>query len=123
MSIFAKTEVNRERQPELDLLKAVCIVAMIFNHALVDCAVRACLVSLQTCAIPLFLHPFRVLFGGDSFTRGCALRAYPGLYSLHAFSVLKYKQSLGAECCLIDNASRKWTMVAPSGVRLDVFVG
>ena len=42
---------------------------------------RACLVSLQTCAIPLFLHPFRVLFGGDSFTRGCALRAYPGLYS------------------------------------------
>ena len=38
MSFFAKTEVNRERQPELDLLKAVCIVAMIFNHALVDCA-------------------------------------------------------------------------------------
>ena len=38
MSFFAKTEVNRERQPELDLLKAVCIVAMIFNHTLVDCA-------------------------------------------------------------------------------------
>ena len=37
MSFFAKEVVNRERQPELDLLKAVCIVAMIFNHTLVDC--------------------------------------------------------------------------------------
>ena len=39
MSFFAKTEVNRQRQPELDLLKAVCILAMIINHVLVDCAI------------------------------------------------------------------------------------
>ena len=65
------------------------------------------------------LHPFRVHYLGYPLSRGCALRAYPGLYSLHAFSVLKYKPSLGAECCLIDNASCEWTMVNPSGVRLD----
>ena len=36
MSFFAKTEVNSGRQPELDYLKAVCIVAMIINHVLID---------------------------------------------------------------------------------------
>ena len=38
MKFFSTEKVNTGRQPELDLLKAVCIVAMIFNHTLVDCA-------------------------------------------------------------------------------------
>ena len=33
---FAKEKVNSGRQPELDLLKALCVVGMIFVHVLLD---------------------------------------------------------------------------------------
>ena len=32
MNYFAKERVNEGRQPELDWLKAVCIIGMIFLH-------------------------------------------------------------------------------------------
>lgn len=38
MNYFAKERVNRGRQPELDWLKAFCIVCMIFLHIYEDCA-------------------------------------------------------------------------------------
>ena len=33
---FAKEKVNTGRQPELDLLKALCVVGMIFVHVFLD---------------------------------------------------------------------------------------
>lgn len=38
MNYFAKERVNEGRQPELDWLKAICIVGMIFLHIYEDCA-------------------------------------------------------------------------------------
>ena len=38
MNYFAKDRVNKGRQPELDWLKAFCIVCMIFLHIYEDCA-------------------------------------------------------------------------------------
>lgn len=38
MSFFTKEKVNKGRQPELDWLKAFCIVCMIFLHIYEDCA-------------------------------------------------------------------------------------
>lgn len=36
MSLLAKEKVNQGRQPEIDLLKALCIIGMIFNHVFED---------------------------------------------------------------------------------------
>ena len=38
MGYFAKENVNKGRQPEIDCLKAFCIVCMIFLHIYEDCA-------------------------------------------------------------------------------------
>ena len=38
MSFFAREAVNRGRQPEVDCLKAFCIVPMIFLHVFEECA-------------------------------------------------------------------------------------
>ena len=40
MSYFANERVNKGRQPELDWLKAFCIVCMIFLHIYEDCAIE-----------------------------------------------------------------------------------
>ncbi len=40
MSYFASERVNKGRQPELDWLKAFCIVCMIFLHIYEDCAIE-----------------------------------------------------------------------------------
>mgnify|MGYP002627208865 FL=1 len=46
---FAKEEINTGRQPEMDFLKAFCIIGMIFVHVYEDCFVAEGVMSDVIC--------------------------------------------------------------------------
>ena len=47
MSLFAKEKINKGRQLEIDALKAICIVCMIFIHVMEDCVGSGAMESTQ----------------------------------------------------------------------------
>ena len=61
LSYFASERVNKGRQPELDWLKAFCIVCMIFLHIYEDCAIE------QTSPIYHFLDYACIFTGAACF--------------------------------------------------------
>ena len=89
---FAKEKVNAGRQPELDLLKALCVVGMIFVHVLLDLGK-----SVMPTVIDDYLTEF---FGGATFMicMGIGMRYMhrqsPSSYLVRGFGLLTIGQFL-----------------------------
>ncbi len=89
---FAKEKVNAGRQPELDLLKALCVVGMIFVHVFLDLGK-----SVMPSVIDDYLTEF---FGGATFMicMGIGMRYMhrqsPSSYLVRGFGLLTIGQFL-----------------------------
>lgn len=89
---FAKEKVNTGRQPELDLLKALCVVGMIFVHVLLDLGK-----DVMPTVIDDYLTEF---FGAATFMicMGIGMRYMrkqsPGTYVVRGFGLLTIGQFL-----------------------------
>ena len=89
---FAKEKVNTGRQPELDLLKALCVVGMIFVHVSLD---------LGKDAMPSVLDDYMTEFFGAAtfmFCMGIGMcymrRQSPSTYAMRGFGLLTIGQFL-----------------------------
>ncbi len=103
---FSNEKVNTGRQPELDLLKALCVVGMIFVHVLLD---------LSENAMPTVLDDYGTeLFGAATFMicmgigMGYMRNQTPKAYLMRGFSLLTIGQFLNIVRNSIPNLIAWW---------------
>ena len=104
---FSAEEVNRGRQPELDVLKAVCIVCMILLHTYEDCA-------QEYNAISIFLEYTSIFIGAAAFMICMGVGMHysrhqtPKDYLIRGWELLTVSQLLNLARCSVPNLIAYW---------------
>lgn len=103
---FAKEEVNTGRQPELDLLKALCVVGMIFTHVFLD---------LGKDVMPTLIDDYATEFFGAAtfmFCMGIGMsymhKHTPAAYAVRGFGLLTIGQFLNLMRNALPNLIAYW---------------
>ena len=108
MRLLAKEKVNQGRQSEIDLLKALCIIGMIFNHVFED------LTTYDSGLVEVLNEYLVVLIGAGMFMFCMGLTMHysrsqtPGAYASRGFAILTVGQLLNLFRNALPNLIAYW---------------